>query len=237
MEKVTVNLILVMRPMALETELKQLMIDKDELVKDLEGLSLKNVEISILKNKKKIESRFGEALFTYEGMSGPVILDMSKRISEEMPADLELRIDFKPALDFKKLDIRIQNDFADNSNKLFRNSINQLLPQKLIPVIIKMSGIDENKKVNEIIKEERKKLIHLLKEFKLTVKGVTGFGKAIVTAGGVVLNEIDPKTMKSKLIDNLYIVGEVLDLDGPTGGYNLQVCWSTGFVAGDATAD
>lgn len=210
---------------------------REKIVRELEGLSLKNVEISIVKNNKKIDSRFGEALFTRDGMSGPIILDISKRISEELPAKMDLKIDFKPALDFKMLDERIQRDFSENSNKLFRNSLNQLLPQKLIPVIIKMSRIDEDKKVNLITREERKKLIHLLKEFTLSVKGVTGFSKAIITAGGVTLSEVDPKTCKSKLIDNLYIVGEVLDLDGPTGGYNLQVCWSTGYTAGEAVAD
>lgn len=206
---------------------------KERFVKELEGLSLKNVEIGILKNNKKIDSRFGEALFTGNGLSGPIILDMSRKIGEEMSGNLILKIDFKPALDFVKLDERVQRDFQENSNKLFKNSLNELLPQKLIPVIIRLSEINPDKKVNSITKEERKKLLHLLKEFELTVKDLIGFEKAIVTAGGVELSEVDPKTMQSKIISNLYLAGEILDVDGPTGGYNLQVCWSTGFVAGE----
>lgn len=206
---------------------------KERYVKDLEGLSLKNVEISIYKDNKKINSRFGEAIFTANGMSGPIILDMSKEIGEELPGNLVMQIDFKPALDFVKLDKRIQRDFQKNSKKLFKNSLNQLLPKKLIPVIIRLSGIDPDKKANSITKEERRKLLHLLKEFNLEIKGLEGFKKAIITTGGINLNEVDHKTMKSKLIDNLYFAGEILDLDGPTGGYNLQVCWATGYIAGE----
>ena len=206
---------------------------KERYVKDLEGLSLKNVEISIYKDNKKINSRFGEAIFTANGMSGPIILDMSKEIGEELPGNLVMQIDFKPALDFVKLDRRIQRDFQKNSKKLFKNSLNQLLPKKLIPVIIRLSGIDPDKKANSITKEERRKLLHLLKEFNLEIKGLEGFKKAIITTGGINLNEVDHKTMKSKLIDNLYFAGEILDLDGPTGGYNLQVCWATGYIAGE----
>lgn len=210
---------------------------KDKFIKDLEGLSLKNVEISIVKDKKKIDSRFGEALFTDNGMSGPIILDMSGRIGEYLPGALELKIDFKPALSFEELDKRIQSDFSENNNKLFRNSLDKLLPKKLIPVIIELSGIDSEKKVNLITRKERKNLLHLLKEFTCTVDSLDSFKKAIITAGGVELGEVDPKTCQSKLIDNLYLVGEVLDLDGPTGGYNLQVCWSTGYVAGEAVSE
>jgi len=206
---------------------------KERYVKDIEGLSLKNVEISIYKDNKKINSRFGEAIFTANGMSGPIILDMSKEIGEELPGNLVMQIDFKPALDFVKLDKRIQRDFQKNSKKLFKNSLNQLLPKKLIPVIIRLSGIDPDKKANSITKEERRKLLHLLKEFNLEIKGLEGFKKAIITTGGINLNEVDHKTMKSKLIDNLYFAGEILDLDGPTGGYNLQVCWATGYIAGE----
>lgn len=209
---------------------------KEKFIKELEGLSLKNVEISIFKDNKKIDSRFGEALFTDNGLSGPIILDMSKKIGEELGNELKLKIDFKPALDFIKLDERVQRDFSENSNKLFKNSLNELLPQKLISIMIRFSGIDPDKKVNTVTKEERKKLLHLLKEFELTVKDLLGFDKAIVTAGGVDLKEVDPKTMRSKIIDNLYFAGEILDVDGPTGGYNLQVCWSTGFVAGESSS-
>ncbi len=208
---------------------------KETFIRELEGLSLKNVEISLYKNNKKIDSRFGEAIFTSRGMSGPIILDLSKRVGKEMEkeSDLVLRIDFKPALDFGKLDQRIQRDFKKTNNKIFKNSLNDLLPQKLIPIILKLSGIDLNKKVNLITSLERKKILHLLKEFDLHIKKLDDYRKAIITSGGVKLNEIDPLTMKSKIIPNLSLAGEVLDLDGPTGGYNLQVCWTTGYVAGD----
>ena len=209
---------------------------EDKIVKDLEGLSLKNVEISIYKNDKKIDSRFGEAIFTANGLSGPVILDMSKKIGKELSAKMKVRIDFKPALDFEKLDRRIQRDFQEKNNKIFKNSLDKLLPQKLIPVIIKLSKINPEKRVNLITKEERKRLLHLIKEFDLNLKELAGYDKAIITAGGVDLKEIDPVTMKSKLIDNLYFAGEIIDIDGPTGGYNLQICWSTGYVAGESVS-
>jgi len=206
---------------------------EETYVRELEGLSLKNVEISIYKEGKKINSRFGEAIFTGNGMSGPIILDMSKEIGKELPGNLRMQIDFKPALDFVKLDKRIQRDFQKNPNKLFRNSLDELLPSKLIPIIIRLSKIDPSKKVNSITKGERRKLLHLLKEFTLEIKELEGFKKAIITTGGIKLNEVDQKTMKSKLINNLYFAGEILDLDGPTGGYNLQVCWTTGYIAGE----
>ncbi len=206
---------------------------KEKITERIEGLSLKNVEISVFKDGKKQDSRFGEALFTEDGMSGPIILDMSKKINRELPGNVQLKIDFKPALDFVSLDKRIQKDFQEGNNKMFKNILDKLLPQKLIGVIIELSKIDSDKKVNLITREERKRLLHLLKEFTLNVKGLTGYSKAVVTAGGVDLSEVDPRTMKSKLIDNLYFAGEILDIDGPTGGYNLQVCWSTGFAAGE----
>jgi len=207
---------------------------KEKYVKDLEGLSLKNVEISIYKDNKKINSRFGEAIFTSNGMSGPIILDMSKEIGKELPGNVRMQIDFKPALDFVKLDKRIQRDFEKSPKKLFKNSLNQLLPKKLIPVTVRLSEIDPDKRVNSISKEERRKLLHLLKEFNLEIKELEGFRRAIITSGGIKLSEIDQKTMRSKLIDNLYFAGETLDLDGPTGGYNLQVCWATGYIAGES---
>jgi len=206
---------------------------KEKIVTELQGLSLKNVEISVFQNNKKKDSRFGEAVFTHEGLSGPVILNMSKNIGEVLKeGEVELRIDFKPALEFSVLDERLQKDFSENTKKMFKNSLDKLLPQKAIPVFIKLSGINPDKKVCEITKEERNNLLHLFKEFKLNVKELSGFEKAIVTLGGVSLKEVDPKTMNSKIIDNLYFAGEILDLDGPTGGYNLQVCWSTGYAAG-----
>lgn len=207
---------------------------KEKWISDLEGLSLKNVKISVYQNNKKQYERFGEAIFTGEGMSGPIILDMSKRIWEllESKTSVMISIDFKPALEYPVLDARIQRDFKEASNKMFKNSLDELLPKKLIPVIIRLSRIDPEKPVNSIAKEERKRLLHLLKDFQLEVKKLDTIEKAIITSGGIDLKEIDPRTMQSKIIPNLYFAGEVLDLDGPTGGYNLQVCWSTGFLAG-----
>ncbi|MCK5413716.1 MAG: NAD(P)/FAD-dependent oxidoreductase [Candidatus Pacebacteria bacterium] len=207
---------------------------KNKIIKELEGLSLKNVKITAYKNNKVIDSKFGEAIFTSDGMSGPIILELSRKLTKVSPENVQIKIDFKPALDYQKLDKRIQRDFMQGNNKMFKNSLEKLLPQKLIPVIIRLSEIDIDKKVNLITHEERMRLLGLIKEFKLELKELSGYNKAIVTLGGAKLNEIDPKTMKSKLVDNLYLAGEILDLDGPTGGYNLQVCWSTGYVAGDS---
>ncbi len=212
---------------------------KEKFIKRLEGLSLKNVEISLWDDTHKIDSRFGEALFTGDGLSGPIILDLSRTIGGDSnppsPPYGRLwwaKIDLKPALDYPTLDKRIQRDFDEQKNKQFKNSLDKLLPQTLIPVIIELSGIEPEKQVNEVTKIERKKLIKLLKEFELTVDGLVGFEKAIITSGGVNLKEVDSKTMQSKIVDNLYFAGEILDVDGPTGGYNLQVAWSTGYLAG-----
>ena len=206
---------------------------KEKLVKELEGLSLKNIEVSLW-DKKKLDSFFGEAVFTGNGLSGPVVLNLSNTVSANSGKNLTLNIDFKPALDFPTLDKRILRDFDEQKNKQFRNSLDKLMPKKLIPVVIELSGIDPMKKVNEVSKDERKALVKILKEFELNVKGLVGFEKAIVTAGGVELTEIDPKTMQSKIISNLYLAGEIINLDGPTGGYNLQIAWSTGFTAGSS---
>ncbi|MFH1457321.1 MAG: NAD(P)/FAD-dependent oxidoreductase [Patescibacteria group bacterium] len=209
-------------------------ITHEKWIKEIEGASLKNVKIAVFQNNKKQDERFGEALFTGDGMSGPIILDMSKKIGELLKkGKVEISIDFKPALGFEVLDKRIQQDFLKFKNKMFKNALDMLLPKKLITVFIKLSDIDENKKVNSVTKQERKKIINLLKDFKLKVKRVDDFNKAIITVGGVALNEIDPKTMRSKIISNLYFAGEILDLDGPTGGFNLQIAWSTGYTVGD----
>jgi predicted Rossmann fold flavoprotein len=209
---------------------------KERLVKNLEGLSLKNVEISLYSEKKKIDSRFGEAIFTADGMSGPIIIDLSRTVGENLAKPLGLVIDFKPAIGYPELDLRLQNDFQAAKNKMFKNSLDDLLPQKLIPVIIRLSGIDPQKKANAITREERKKILHLLKGFTLTVTGLAGYDQAIITSGGVAVNEVDPKTMQSKAISNLFLAGEILDLHGPTGGFNLQACWSTGFAAGEGAS-
>jgi len=209
---------------------------EESFIQDLEGLSLRNVAISIYQNNKKKLSQFGEAVFTNNGMSGPIIQDMSADIGELLnEGEVKLKIDFKPALDFPTLDKRLQKDFQEFNNKMFRNSLDKLLPKSLIPIIIKLSKIDPDKKVNLITKKERNKLLHLLKEFELTVTSLEKFSKAIITKGGVDLREVDPNTMQSKIVDNLYFAGEILDLDGPTGGYNLQICWSTGYAAGTSS--
>jgi predicted Rossmann fold flavoprotein len=211
---------------------------REGFVAGLEGLSLRNVSISIYQSGKKQDERFGEAIFTERGISGPVILDMSKHTGELLKGgEVKLRIDYKPALTFAQLDERVQRDFTGVQNKMFKNSLEELLPQKLIPIIIELSDIDPEKKVNLVTKEERRHLVHLLKEMEFTVEGLYGFEKAVVTSGGVSLREVDPKTMRSKLVDNLYFAGEVLDLDAPTGGYNLQQAWSTGHLAGKSAAE
>jgi len=211
---------------------------KERWVEELEGLSLKNVKVSVYQDAKKQDERFGEAIFTERGISGPVILDMSKKIGELLESgSVKIVIDFKPALEFAELDLRIQRDFGENQNKIFKNSLDELLPQKMIPVAITLSGIDPQKKINLVTREERKKLVHLLKEMDLEVAKLLGFDKAVITSGGVSLREVDPKTMRSKVVDNLYFAGEVLDLDAPTGGYNLQEAWSTGHLAGKSAGE
>lgn len=206
---------------------------KEDWIKDLQGLSLKNVGIAIFQNNKKQDSRFGEMIFTHFGISGPIVLDVSKRIGELLKnGEATIALDLKPALDFPQLDNRLQRDFAGNRKKDFKNYLPELLPRTLIEIFLKLSEIDPKKKLHFIAKEERKVISHLLKEMKMTVEGLAGFDQAIVTSGGVSLKEIDSKTMRSKLVNNLFFAGEILDLDGPTGGYNLQICWSAGYAAG-----
>jgi predicted Rossmann fold flavoprotein len=210
---------------------------KESWIRELEGLSLKNVRISVYLGNKKMDERFGEALFTDRGMSGPVILDMSKTIGRLLArGQTNLFIDFKPALDTAKLDKRILRDLERHKNRAIKNMLPDLLPRKLIPAMLRLAGINADTKGHSITRDERKKLRLLLKQFPLTIRKLVGFNKAIITSGGVDLKEIDPKTMRSRIIQNLYFAGEVLDLDGPTGGYNLQVCWSTGHLAGESAA-
>ncbi|MBU1137000.1 aminoacetone oxidase family FAD-binding enzyme, partial [Patescibacteria group bacterium] len=204
---------------------------KEDWSKDLQGLSLKNVNVSVFQNNKKQDSRFGEMLFTHFGVSGPIIIDLSKKIGELLKTGkVILKIDLKPGLDVKTLDKRLQRDFK--SNKDFKNYLPDLLPKKMGDLALRLTGINKNKKVNSISKDERKKIIEMLKGLTLTVKKLVGFNWAIVTSGGIDLKEIDSRTMKSKIIENLYFAGEIVDLDGPTGGYNLQICWTTGYAAG-----
>ncbi|MGG7160345.1 NAD(P)/FAD-dependent oxidoreductase [Clostridium baratii] len=203
---------------------------KESLVKELMGLSLRNIELTIYEGKKKVFKDFGEMIFTHFGISGPLVLSGSRFIKNNN--DYTVSIDLKPALDVKELDLRIQKDFKKYINKDFKNSLDDLLPKKLIPIIIKKSMIKEDKKVNEITKEERKRLTSLIKEFTLSVKGLRPIEEAIVTAGGVDTKEIDPSTMKSKIINNLSFAGEVIDVDAFTGGYNVQIALSTGYISG-----
>ncbi|WP_337527506.1 BaiN/RdsA family NAD(P)/FAD-dependent oxidoreductase [Anaerotignum faecicola] len=208
---------------------------KEDWCHELMGLSLKNIEITI-KNKKgkKVYSDFGEMLFTHFGVSGPVILSASRHIILTIEEGYRLYIDLKPAMDEKKLDARILRDFEKFANKDFANALDALLPQKLIPVIVRLSGIDARKKVNSVTKEERKRLVGLLKALPLTITGTTGYNEAVVTCGGIQVNEIDPATMESKFVKQLHFAGEVLDVDAYTGGFNLQIAFSTGFAAGNA---
>jgi len=207
----------------------------EDWVKELQGLSLKNVSLKLFQNGKKQDERFGEMLFTHFGVSGPIVMDMSKKIGALLKnGPVKLILDLKPALDFKKLDKRIQRDFQEFKGRMFKNSLKGLLPLSMIPVIIKLSGVEPEKKVDYISREERNKLVHLLKELELTPTGLLGFKWSVVTNGGVALKEVNPNTMGSKKIENLYFAGEILDLDGPSGGYNLQECWSTGYLAGQS---
>ncbi|WP_195263108.1 NAD(P)/FAD-dependent oxidoreductase [Clostridium sp. 1001275B_160808_H3] len=201
-------------------------------VKELTGLTLKNIEISIFDEnvKKPLYKDQGEMLFTSYGVSGPLVLKGSRYIKNQ--GNYNINLDLKPALSNEELDKRIQKDFKKFINKDFRNSLDELLPKKLIPIIIGLSKIPENKKVNEITKEERRNLVNLIKEIKLKIKGLRPIEEAIVTSGGVDTLEIDPSTMRSKIISNLSFAGEVIDVDAFTGGYNVQIALSTGFLAG-----
>ncbi|MBY6838062.1 NAD(P)/FAD-dependent oxidoreductase [Clostridium botulinum] len=207
------------------------MVVKDAKTKELMGLSLKNVEVTIKENDKKVVYKnFGEMLFTHFGVSGPLILSGSRFI--ENNKNYKLHIDLKPSLNLGELDKRIQRDFNKYLNKDFKNSLNELLPQKLIPMIIEMSNIPEEKKVNEITKEERRSLVNLLKDFSFDLNGLRPLAEGIVTKGGIDVKEIDPSTMRSKIIDNLSFCGEVMDVDAFTGGYNVQIAFATGVIAG-----
>lgn len=206
---------------------------KEEWCKELQGLSLRNINIKICNEKKMLYEDFGELLFTHFGVSGPVILSASSAIKKDMwSRNLTLYIDLKPALEFDALDKRILRDFEEQKNKQFKNALNQLFPAKMVPVMVALSGIDPDKKVNEVSKEERRQFAELIKHVPMTILGTRGWNEAIITRGGVSVKDIDPSTMESKLVKNLYFCGEVLDVDAMTGGYNLQIAWSTGYLAG-----
>lgn len=207
---------------------------KENWCSEVMGLSLKNIAISIKNSKgKELYKDFGEMLFTHFGVSGPVMLSASRHLLGKFDEGLKLYIDLKPALDEKTLDSRILRDFEKYINKDFSNALGDLLPQKLIPVVIRLSGIDNGKKVHDITKEERKRLVSVIKGLELNITGTTGYNEAVITSGGIDVDEINPSTMESKLIKNLYFAGEVLDCDAYTGGYNLQIAFSTGFTAGN----
>ena len=201
---------------------------QEEGCRQLQGLSLKNITCLIKKDKKKIYEGFGEMLFTHFGVSGPLMLSRGEEV--------QLFIDLKPALTKEQLDARILRDFDKNTNKQFKNALDELLPAKMIPVILGLSGVPVEKRVNEITREERSRLVELLKNLTLTITGTRGFSEAIVTQGGVNVKEILPASMESRKVQNLYFAGEVLDVDALTGGFNLQVAWSTGFLAGKHAA-
>ena len=200
---------------------------------ELMGLSLRNIEIRITDGKKKLYQEFGEMLFTHYGVTGPVILSASSIVGKRLKqTELTLHIDLKPALTEEQLDKRVLREFEGNHNRQIKNAVDSLFPAKLRPVMVELSGIPEDKKVHEITKEERRSFVRLIKDFTMTLTGLRGYNEAIITKGGVSVREIDPGTMESKLVDGLYFAGEVLDLDAVTGGYNLQIAWSTGYLAG-----
>lgn len=212
-----------------------------KLCQDMQGLSLKNVNFKIECKNKIIYEEFGEMLFTHFGLSGPIVLSASSMLIrvkgiEELLKNGEVRgyIDLKPALSCEKLDERILRDFSNTKNKAFKNSLNELLPQKMIEPVINLSGINPEKKVNEVTKEERKRLVKILKGMEFVIDGFRPIDEAIITAGGVSTKEINPKTMESKIVKGLYFAGEIIDVDALTGGFNLQIAYSTGFIAGEA---
>ena len=213
---------------------------KELWICELQGLSLRNVEAKILDGKKELYKDFGEMLFTHFGVSGPLIISASSYVGKKFmdkkgqKKELTLEIDLKPALTEEQLDQRVLRDFEENHNRQFKNAITKLFPTKLIPVMLELGGIDPEKKVNSIEKEERKQFVHLMKHFRMTLTGLRDYPEAIITKGGVNVKEIDPGTMESKLVKGLYFAGEVLDLDALTGGFNLQIAWSTGYAAGNA---
>ena len=208
---------------------------KEWYAKELQGLSLRNVQATVMDGKKKLYDDFGEMLFTHYGVSGPLMLSASSYIGKKLQErELRLIIDLKPALSMEQLDQRVLRDFEENMNKQFKNAIGKLFPTKLIPIMLELSGIDPDKKVNLISKEERQHFVWLIKNFEMTIKGLRDFNEAIITKGGVKVKEIQPSTMESKLVQGLYFVGEVLDLDALTGGFNLQIAWSTAYAAGNS---
>lgn len=209
---------------------------KEGFAKELQGLSLRNVELSLKDGRKVLYKEMGEMLFTHFGISGPLVLTASCYMSGKDMAGMKFIIDLKPALTKQQLDGRILRDFSECKNSCFKNSLGRLLPAKLIPVITRLSGIDADKKVHSVTKQERTGLVDLLKGLEMTPEGMRGFNEAIITRGGVMVKEINPATMESKKVKGMYFAGEVIDTDAVTGGYNLQIAWSTGYLAGKSAA-
>ena len=206
----------------------------EEYCRELQGLSLRNVTLSLFEDGKLVFKELGEMLFAHFGVSGPLVLTASSRIRDLGSSVYTLEIDLKPALDEKKLDARILRDFEKYSNREFKNSLNDLVPSSLAPVLVSLTGIEGDMKTNSVTREQRKRLLRLMKAFPLSITGKRPAEEAIVTSGGVDTKEINPRTMESKKVPGLYFAGEVLDLDAYTGGYNLQIAWSTGRAAGRA---
>ena len=205
---------------------------REAWAKELQGLSLKNVDVRVMDGKKKLYDGFGEMMFTHFGVTGPLILSASSYTAKTVrKKELQLFIDLKPALSKEQLDHRILRDFEESRNKQFKNALGGLFPAKLTPVMIRLSGISPEKKVNEIAREERMAFVDLIKNLPLTITGLRDYNEAIITKGGVTVREVNPSTMESKLVKGLYFAGEVLDLDAVTGGFNLQIAWSTAYAA------
>lgn len=211
---------------------------EESFVAELEGLSLRNVRLVMKVGGKKRYDELGEMLFTRRGISGPLVLTLSSVCSKDLTSgkDCTFSIDLKPGLDEQQLDKRITTDFNDNINKDFINALDKLLPTKLIPVVVTLSGIDPHRKVNTVSRAERMNLVKILKAFPLTFKCTGGFEEAVITKGGISVKEVDPSTLESKIVPGLFFAGEILDVDALTGGFNLQIAWSTGFVAGNSAA-
>ncbi len=209
---------------------------KENFAKELQGLSLHNVELTLIDGKKVLYKEMGEMLFTHFGISGPLVLTSSCYMSGKDITGMKFIIDLKPALTNQQLNERILRDFSECKNSSFKNSLGRLLPAKLIPVVVALSGINPDKKVNSVTKQERAELTNLLKGLVMTPESLRGYNEAVITKGGVLVKEISPATMESKKVKGMYFAGEVIDVDAMTGGYNLQIAWSTGFLAGKSAA-
>lgn len=211
--------------------------ESGNICSEMQGLSLRNVKLTVLENNKKIHSDFGEMLFTHFGVSGPLVLSASAHMRNFGKKSYRLEIDLKPALDDQKLDKRLLSDFETHANSDFCNALNGLLPQKMIPVIVRISGIDPHQKVHDLTREQRLGLLQLLKHFPIEIEGLCPVETAIVTSGGIKISEIDPNSMQSKIVKGLFFAGELIDVDAYTGGFNLQIAWATGRAAGRAAAE